>query len=121
MWLWRLGHAPSEGSRECAPIFLQFLSCVAQLIHDFPCSFEFNSEFLVSLHRASTWGVFGTFAANEPRERSDMKVDENTFSVWHHFLDVETKQKPRNEFVNPLFDPALVSICLWDSQVLFYL
>jgi hypothetical protein len=119
MWLWRLGHAPTEEQRakESSPIFLQFLACVSQLIRDFPCAFEFNSDFLVTLHRVSTWGVYGTFASNEPRERSDLRVDEQTFSVWYHFLDMDTRQRVRDEFVNPLFDPNLVSMCLWDSQV----
>ncbi len=116
--MWRMGHGPTEDQRvkEWAPIFLQFLACVAQLIRDFPCSFEFNSEFLVMLHRVSTWGVYGTFVSNEPRERSDLLVEESTFPVWEYFLDSETKHTVRSEFINPLYDPGILSLCLWDTH-----
>ena len=62
---------------------------------------------------------YGTFAVNEPRERAELGVDQSTRPVWDHFLDYSNNGAVKNEFVNPLFDPSMVSICLWDSQVFF--
>ncbi len=104
-----------QKAKERAPIFLQFLACVAQLLEQFPCSFEFTSTFLVALHRASVSGVYGTFAANDPRERSEVRMQETTFAVWESFLDGH-KRRARPEFVNPLFDSTLISLCLWNGQ-----
>ena len=40
---------------------------------------------------------------------------ETTFAVWESFLD-QSKCLARPEFVNPLFDPTLISLCLWNGQ-----
>ena len=32
-----------------SPVFIQFLDCVYQLICQFPCSFEFNEDLLISI------------------------------------------------------------------------
>jgi hypothetical protein len=114
---YRFGQTVGEDqkAKERAPIFLQFLACVAQLLEQFPCSFEFTSGFLVALHRASVSGVYGTFAANDPRERSEVRMQETTFAVWESFLDERTR-RARPEFVNPLFDATMMSLCLWNGQ-----
>jgi hypothetical protein len=43
----RCGHDTKEMER--SPIFFQFVDCVYQLVHQFPCSFEFNIKFLLTL------------------------------------------------------------------------
>ena len=46
----RCGHAiNSDDPNEKSPVFLQWLDCVYQLIRKFPCAFEFNEAFLVSV------------------------------------------------------------------------
>ena len=47
-----------------APILLQFLDCVQQLIHQFPFAFQFNIKFLQDIAYYSHTCQFGTFLAN---------------------------------------------------------
>ena len=54
----RLGHFDKK---EESPIFLQFLDCVHQLVHQFPLEFEFNSKFLEEIAFHSYTCLFGTF------------------------------------------------------------
>ena len=44
-----------------SPIFIQFLDCVHQLLHQFPAEFEFNDKFLSDLAYFSRVGLFGNF------------------------------------------------------------
>lgn len=49
---------------EYAPIFLQWLDCVHQLVYQFPSAFEFNVDFLVYLADQNYSGTYGTFIYN---------------------------------------------------------
>lgn len=50
-------------------MFLLFLDCVWQILHQFPCSFEFNEHFLVTLFEHAYASQFGTFLGNNENER----------------------------------------------------
>lgn len=56
--------------RQEAPVFLLFLDCVWQILRQFPCSFEFNENFLVQLFEHAYASQFGTFMGNSAAERS---------------------------------------------------
>ena len=61
----RYGHASAEHDDEQrAPIFLQFLDCVFQMLHQFPSSFEFNEEYLLAISDHVASHRFGTFLFN---------------------------------------------------------
>lgn len=53
-----------------APVFLLFLDCVWQILRQFPCSFQFNEHFLVTLFEHAYASQFGTFLGNSAAERS---------------------------------------------------
>lgn len=63
----RMGHGHSH--KEMAPIFMQFLDCVYQCLHQFPCDFEFTSYFLDLLVQAVNSGHFISFRMNHEQER----------------------------------------------------
>ena len=57
--------------RETSPIFAQFLECVWQVMIQFPTAFQFNEQFLVTLHDHVHSNQFGTFLGNCEKERID--------------------------------------------------
>ncbi|CDW51993.1 Myotubularin protein 2 [Trichuris trichiura] len=95
----RVGHGEDKpGDTERSPVFLQFIDCVHQLLHQFPQSFEFNSLFLISIMDHVYSCRFGTFLFNSECERWKVDVHHKTNSVWS-FLNSQTEQ-----FTNPTFN-----------------
>ena len=91
----------SEDQR--SPIFLQFLDCVHQVLHQFPQCFEFNNEFLLFLAVSSTTNQFGTFMFNNENERRVYDADEKTTSVWSDvFMNID-------KYRNPFYDPENIT------------
>lgn len=60
----RSGFCSKDEKDQRAPIFLQFLDCVHQLIQQFPFAFEFNTKLLSDLYYYSQTSLFGTFLCN---------------------------------------------------------
>lgn len=108
---------------EQSPVFLLFLDCVYQIYQQFPCSFEFNDEFLVMLIEHAYGSQFGTFLANNPKESYEMRVPFKTTSLWSYI----NRPQELNKYINPVYDPnnqaiwpsvAPQSLELWDSYFL---
>jgi len=108
-------------SNERAPIFLQWLDCVHQLLLQFPCNFEFNLSFLVKLAQHTYSSMFGTFLCNTLLERRRNTVSEKTRSVWdylehHHvkFRNFLFETRLTKEAVDPLWPRCEVrDLLLW--------
>lgn len=114
MFVWRNGQlGGDEKSKERSPVFFQFLSCVMQLVSQWPTAFEFGSPFLIRLHRESLSGRYGTFHANSPRDRYIEQLEEKTLPVWDAFLDAEGNVLP--ELRNPLYQSRDGPI-MWDPN-----
>ena len=105
----RCGHGNYKylEDENCSPIFLQFIDCVFQLVHQFPSSFEFNQQFLIDLldevHACRT----STFLGNSEMERTVSNVNEKCVSVWALLLPPHTwgsKEYRMHKYVNPLYD-----------------
>ncbi|XP_008936297.1 PREDICTED: myotubularin-related protein 9, partial [Merops nubicus] len=92
-----------------APVFLLFLDCVWQILRQFPCSFEFNEQFLLLLLEHAYASQFGTFLGNNESERSKLKLPQKTMSLWSWVNRAEELSK----FQNPLFEAN--SLVIWPS------
>ncbi|XP_067328463.1 myotubularin-related protein 11 [Anolis sagrei] len=58
-----------KNDRDESPVFLLFLDCIWQLLHQFPRSFEFTDTYLVALHDSSYLPFSSTFLFNCQWER----------------------------------------------------
>ncbi|NXD85530.1 MTMR9 protein, partial [Halcyon senegalensis] len=92
-----------------APVFLLFLDCVWQILRQFPCSFEFNEQFLILLFEHSYASQFGTFLGNNENERSKLKLPQKTMSLWSWV----NRSEELSKFQNPLFEAN--SLVIWPS------
>lgn len=57
-----------------SPVIDQFLDCVWQLSEQFPCAFEFNERFLVTIHTHVYSCQHGSFVGNCEKERRDLRL-----------------------------------------------
>ncbi|XP_052666022.1 myotubularin-related protein 9 isoform X1 [Harpia harpyja] len=92
-----------------APVFLLFLDCVWQILRQFPCSFEFNEQFLIILFEHAYASQFGTFLGNNENERSKLKLPQKTMSLWSWV----NRSEELSKFENPLFEAN--SLVIWPS------
>ncbi|KAJ2313341.1 phosphatidylinositol-3-phosphatase ymr1 [Coemansia sp. Cherry 401B] len=91
----RLGRAKHD--HETSPVFQQFLDCVFQLWVQHPTMFEFNERFLLDLFYHLHTAQFGTFLANNMKERAALGLAQRTASVWAWVRGRES------EYKNPLY------------------
>ncbi|OWZ02129.1 hypothetical protein PHMEG_00026357 [Phytophthora megakarya] len=101
------GKAEDDDDQQ-APIFLQFLDCVWQLIRVFPTYFEFNERMLEAMADALFSGKYGTFLGNCERERSTWGLRERTPSIYTLLLQDD-------RFVNPFYRAGSTGALLPDS------
>ncbi|XP_013378996.1 myotubularin-related protein 6-like [Lingula anatina] len=84
-------------AKEESPVFTQFIECVWQLMQQFPCAFQFNERFLLTIHDHVYSCQFGTFIGNCEKDRLDLRLSERTYSLWGHMLN------HTSEYINPMF------------------
>lgn len=110
-------------SKDQSPTFLMFLDCVYQIHQQFPCSFEFNEQFLVTLFEHAYASQFGTFLGNCDKDRYDWKLAETTVSLWSMLNRTDVLLT----YLNPMYEPnnnviwptvAPQSIILWSGMYL---
>ncbi len=87
----------SHSEDQRAPIFLQWLDCIHQLVYHFPHLFEFNIDMLLFIAMHINTCKYGTFLFNSEYERKDKRAKEKTVSVWTDILE------NRSIFVNPFY------------------
>ncbi|XP_055541476.1 myotubularin-related protein 9 isoform X2 [Wyeomyia smithii] len=101
--------------------FVLFLDCVFQLYNQFPCSFEFDSRYLIMLFEHSYCSQYGTFLGDSDRERTELRVRERTTSLWSYI----NRPEIIDTLLNPMYVPnasiiwpsvAPLSIILWSEM-----
>lgn len=117
-------YAPANSkTKDQSPTFLMFLDCVYQIHQQFPCSFEFNEQFLVTLFEHSYASQFGTFLANCDKERHDWNLAKTTVSLW----SMLNRTSILLTYLNPMYEPnnnviwptvAPQSLVLWSGMYL---
>lgn len=93
----RCGHTQTD-SKEISPIFTQLLDATWQLMQQFPCTFQFNESFLLTIHDHVHSCQFGTFVGNCEKDRLDLRLSERTYSLWGYMAN------HLDEYINPLYD-----------------
>ncbi|KAF5906531.1 myotubularin-related protein 9, partial [Clarias magur] len=95
--------------RNEAPVFLLFLDCVWQILRQFPCSFQFNEHFLITLFEHAYASQFGTFLGNSASERVKLELYQKTVSLWSWM----NRPQELERFLNPLYEAN--SLVIWPS------
>ena len=96
----RAGHGDKHSTDEQrAPIFVQFIDAVWQITCQFPCAFEFNELFLLTILDHLYSCLFGTFLCNSERERCSIK--DKTKSLWAYVAE------HHSDYINPLYTQYL--------------
>ncbi|KAM3612090.1 uncharacterized protein V6R79_002581 [Siganus canaliculatus] len=85
--------------KEVSPVIDQLLECVWQLMEQFPCAFEFNERFLITIHSHVYSCQYGNFIGNNQRERTELGLRERTHSLWSYLW------ANRADYINPLYRP----------------
>lgn len=83
-----------------APIFLQWLDCIHQLLYQFPNAFEFNQDLILFIADQCNSNLYGTFLFNNQLERLDKNIINKTVSIWTDVLNDSEKIK---KFSNPYY------------------
>eukprot|EP01090_Pellita_catalonica_P005390 TRINITY_DN1537_c0_g1_i1.p1 TRINITY_DN1537_c0_g1~~TRINITY_DN1537_c0_g1_i1.p1 ORF type:complete len:607 (-),score=52.56 TRINITY_DN1537_c0_g1_i1:989-2809(-) len=122
----RSGHGNKKyKDSEMSPIFLQFLDCVWQLLHQFPKFFEYSENLLVMCATHVYSCRFGTFLFDCEKQRAEAKVKQRTESFWD-FLEKQVASN-RSFYINPEYEetesvllPNPKFLKLWKSFYLFW-
>ncbi|KAM8908315.1 myotubularin-related protein 7a isoform 2-T2 [Spinachia spinachia] len=85
--------------KEVSPVIDQFLECAWQIMEQFPCAFEFNARFLITIHSHVYSCQYGNFIGNNHRERRALGLRERTHSLWSYLW------KNKADYMNPLYRP----------------
>lgn len=118
----RLGWS-EEGwqDNERSPVFLQFLDCVFQCIHQHPNEYEFTDKLLLFLATHIHSGWFGNVFVNCELEIENIR--HNTISMWsfvesnyNQFSNLYFKPSPNKPVIIPVVSAK--KIVLWDSWFL---
>lgn len=100
MFVQRLNQGVNNpGSENKSQVFLQFLDCVSQLLHQFPLSFEFNQNYLIEVLRQAHNHIFGTFLCDNQLQQVRSQVKSRTVSLWSYI------EHHKDRFINPYYQP----------------
>jgi len=95
---------PNDDDNTSAPVFVQFLDSVSQILREDPSSFEFNEYLLVFLAEQSYTDQFGDFLHDSDYDRFHADTYSHTVSIWSYIRD------HYHMFRSPIFKGTFSSI-----------
>jgi hypothetical protein len=104
-----------------APIFLQWLDAIHQLLVQFPQAFEFNLDFLVYIAIHYNSNLYGTFLYNCEKDRYEKNAHTKTVSIWTDILEnIKLYRNPYYKMINKVLEPcfSLYKIRFWEEYFL---
>ena len=99
---------------ERAPIFLQWVDSVWQLMTLFPKAFEFNQAYLKEILHHCHSGRFGTFLFDTFRQRQIYQLAAKTDSLWTAL--VQTHTEDHSAFTNPRYELTYEPLLAFDPN-----
>jgi hypothetical protein len=87
-----------------APVFVQFLDAVSQMIRQDPTSFEFNEYLLVFLAEQCYMDQFGDFLHDSDYDRAHADIYNRTVSIWSYV------REHHHMFRSPIFSGVFSSM-----------
>ncbi|KAF0695811.1 Aste57867_13408 [Aphanomyces stellatus] len=108
----RTGHAADPNSQEISVVFVQWIDCVWQIWRQFPCSFEFNTRFLILILDHLYSCRFGTFLYDSEHHRVLEEGQHPTTSLWTYLSSLE-----RSFISNPFYEPRKYSRQNWHARI----
>lgn len=95
----------SSYTANMAPILLQWVDCVCQLLRLFPQAFEFSTAFLVDFLDAALACRFGNFLGNSEKERRQSSIWQQCSSIWDHLANERCPSGSLHHHVNIFYMP----------------
>ena len=117
----RLGIYNSKyNDEEKSPIFIQFLDCIRQIMMQNPKAFEWNEDFLLFVANGMLSGKYGTFLGDCEKERKDLKLAEQTASIWTEIDNqrerfTNTQYKEHNDAITKIKETEYSKLIEWRS------
>ncbi|KDO19961.1 hypothetical protein SPRG_13066 [Saprolegnia parasitica CBS 223.65] len=111
----RTGHPPPSdaiNASEVSVVFLQWIECVWQLMRQFPCSFEFNTRYLILVLDHLYACRFGTFLYDSEMARVHEERSSPTISLWTYLSSLEVSL-----ISNPFYEPRKYSRQNWHARM----
>ena len=120
----RLGWSHDSGvkdDKEVSPIFVQWLDCVHQCVHQNPNDFEFNQEMILFVAKQVHSGFFSNFLFNCEKDAAKHRSQLSMVSVWTAvFSNLKTYTNRGYQVNLGLSVPVVLrqNIVLWNGYVL---
>ncbi|CAA7033920.1 unnamed protein product [Microthlaspi erraticum] len=104
------GSAAAQSSHmlnDYAPIFLQWIDCVSQLMRMYPSAFEFSPTFLVDFTDCLLSCRFGNFLCNSEKERQECGISESCGCIWAYLTNLRSVSGTSHVHCNLFYDPSI--------------
>lgn len=105
---------------QIAPIFLQFIDCVYQIVRQYPTAFEFTTSALLFVTREINSCRSGSFLMDTGEQRRSIQLDERTLSIWELIMSEQRDTIVNENYIEqrlvlPECSRLLRNVVLWNQ------